>query len=104
MKRLRSRRGESIVETLISLAIIAIVFCLLAQAILTSAKINARAGGDDGAVRYDSEEYQGEFHIRVGRDIRRAALWKTGDGGIAGQGYYYYMDAAREEAEDEALK
>ncbi|MBR1496319.1 MAG: hypothetical protein IJ617_01670 [Oscillospiraceae bacterium] len=90
MKRLRSRRGESIIEALISVAIIALTFCLIAQAILASAKINARAGMDDAAMRYDGAKRHGEITIYIGSDMSRAILWETEHDDGAGPGYFYY--------------
>ena len=93
MRRLRSRRGESIIEALVSVAMIALTFCLIAQAILTSAKVNTRAGMDDAAVRYDNAKRHGEITVYIGADMSRAILWETGHDDSAGQGYFYYESA-----------
>ena len=48
MKKLRSRRGETLVETLVSLLIVVLCLSFLATAIVTAARINAAAIGSLG--------------------------------------------------------
>ncbi len=54
MKKLRSRRGETLVETLVSLLIVVLCLSFLATAIVTAARINAGARDTDVSVRYGS--------------------------------------------------
>ena len=51
MKKLRSRRGESIAETLVAVLISAMAIMILAGAIITAARINTSLKNEDVAFR-----------------------------------------------------
>lgn len=53
MKKLRSRRGETLVETLVSLLIVVLVMAFLATSIVAATRVNAKMRDADVAVRYD---------------------------------------------------
>lgn len=53
MKKLRSRRGETLVETLVSLLIVVLCLSFLATAIVTAARVNAGVRDTDVSVQYD---------------------------------------------------
>lgn len=52
MKKLRSRRGETLVETLVSLLIVVLCLSFLATAVVTAARINASVRDTDVSVQY----------------------------------------------------
>lgn len=85
-KKLRAKQGETLLETLISILIIAMVFVFLSTAIVTAAKINAKARDADSSFRYEAESTGEKVLIISG-------------GGLSGtipveryqhNGYYYY--------------
>ena len=49
MKRLKSSRGESIAEVLVSILIVSLIFLFLSEAVTASARINARIDTEDAA-------------------------------------------------------
>ena len=51
MKKLRSRRGETLVETLVSLLIVVLVMAFLATSIVAATRVNAKMRDADVAVR-----------------------------------------------------
>ena len=50
MKKLRSRRGETLVETLVSLLIVVLVMAFLATSIVAATRVNAKMRDADVAV------------------------------------------------------
>ena len=51
MRKLRSRRGETLVETLVSLLIVVLVMAFLATSIVAATRVNAKMRDADVAVR-----------------------------------------------------
>ena len=60
MKKLKSTRGETLVETLVSLLIIVLTFAFLTTSAITAAKINAKVRQRDVSFRYSDA---GSAHI-----------------------------------------
>ncbi len=94
MKKLKNRRGETLVETLVSILVIVLTFLFLTTAAMTAAKINAKVQGIDVSFRYSQASAKS-----------RPTLKLTGEKGAQGQtsvqlyeenGYLYYT--APEEA------
>ena len=48
MRKLRSRRGETLVETLVSLLIVVLVMAFLATSIVAATRVNAKMRDADG--------------------------------------------------------
>lgn len=86
MKKLKQSRGETLVETLVSLLIAVLSFGILATSVVTAARINAKTRAADVSFRYEAE------------DVRTAAVQLTGRAGrttgdvavYENNGYYYY--------------
>ena len=56
MRKLRSRRGETLVETLVSLLIVVLVMAFLATSIVAATRVNAKMRDADVAVeKYTTE-------------------------------------------------
>ena len=62
MRKLRSRRGETLVETLVSLLIVVLVMAFLATSIVAATRVNA-----DVAVRYDGTSEPASLTVSSGR-------------------------------------
>ena len=60
MRKLRSRRGETLVETLVSLLIVVLVMAFLATSIVAATRVNAKMRDADVAVRYLTDFYNAE--------------------------------------------
>ena len=52
MKKLTSARGETIIETLVSILVITVIFLCLSTAIVSAARVNASVRNADTAFRY----------------------------------------------------
>ena len=62
MRKLRSRRGETLVETLVSLLIVVLVMAFLA-----ATRVNAKMRDADVAVRYDGISEPASLTVSSGR-------------------------------------
>lgn len=67
MKKLRSRRGETLVETLVSLLIVVLVMAFLATSIVAATRVNAKMRDADVAVRYDGTSGPASLTVSSGR-------------------------------------
>ncbi len=65
MKKLKSTRGETLVETLVSLLIIVLTFAFLTTSAITAAKINAKVRQRDVSFRYSDAQEQGEATLTL---------------------------------------
>ena len=54
MKKLKDSRGETLVETMVSILIAVLAFSFLAMAAVTAAKLNARVRDTDLSFRYEA--------------------------------------------------
>ena len=78
MNKLRNNRGETLVESLVSILIAVLAFGILATSVVTAEKINAKTRNTNVMFQYDGEEANGK---------------KTGSGPVSlyeNNGYYYY--------------
>lgn len=88
MKR-RANAGESIAETLVAVLIMALVFLMLAAAVMAAARVNNTIKNEDVAFDTASDEvvnpaYAVDITIGSKTGSVSAALHKTANG------YYYY--------------
>ena len=60
MKKLKNQKGETLVETLVSLLIIVLVFVFLTGSAVAAAKINA-----DVSFRYSDAQSEGSAQLRL---------------------------------------
>ena len=63
MRKLRSRRGETLVETLVSLLIVVLVMAFLATSIVAATRVNAKMRD----VRYDGISEPASLTVSSGR-------------------------------------
>ena len=55
-KKLRSRRGDTLAETLAALLLVVLTMAFLATSLVTAARINAGVRQTDTALKYDAAE------------------------------------------------
>ena len=66
MKKLRSKNGESLTETLVAVFIIALVFVFLAGAVITAARMNEAYRQNDVTFRIDgTPEDRGTISVNI---------------------------------------
>ena len=87
MKKRRSKAGETLVETLVSVLIAALAFAFLSTAAVTAARINA-AAREDVSFRYNAEREETVTVTAEGAHSgrRNVTLYTTDNG------YQYYTD------------
>lgn len=91
MKKRRSKAGETLVETLVSVLIAALAFAFLSTAAVTAARINA-AAREDVSFRYNAERKETVTVMAEGAGSGTSQ--KTGSEEVTlyttGNGYDYY--------------
>ena len=93
MKKISSKKGESIAETLVAMMIVAMSLTILAGAIVTSARVNSKIKNQEQAFIHDSADTTGTGTVNIsgnnsGKDISIGIdvnLHKS-----EGDRYYYY--------------
>ena len=90
LKKIRSRSGETLMETLVSVVIIALVIVFLASAGLAATKINAKVREQNNSFSYGEEGAASEtLTLSVpGERDRMTGVTRYED-----NGYYYYEKA-----------
>lgn len=66
VKKLRSRRGETLVETLAAILIAALAFSFLATAAVTATRINTRTRSTDISFHYAGTKREGRVILEEG--------------------------------------
>lgn len=92
-KKLRSQRGDTLVETLAALLIVVLTMVFLATSIVTAARINAGVRETDTSLHYDgSAPVQGTLTItRQGGTGTGSAVRKSVSVYETEGGYRYYV-------------
>lgn len=88
MNKLRNNRGETLVESLVSILIAVLAFGILATSVVTAEKINAKTRNTDVMFRYDGATKQDPD-----KEIELQGTGKSGTGDVTlykSNGYYYY--------------
>ena len=94
MQKLNSERGETLIETLVSLLIAVLAFSFLATAAVSAEKINAKTRSTDVSFHYAAQgqtgnvALKGEAYHSSGKDSA-VTLYEN-------NGYYYYQYGASE--------
>ena len=65
MKKLKNQKGETLVETLVSLLIIVLVFVFLTGSAVAAAKINPKSRDTDVSFRYSDAQSEGSAQLRL---------------------------------------
>ena len=65
MKKLKNQKGETLVETLVSLLIIVLVFVFLTGSAVAAAKINTKIRDTDVSFRYSDAQSEGSAQLRL---------------------------------------
>ena len=88
MNKLRNNRGETLVESLVSILIAVLAFGILATSVVTAEKINAKTRNTDVMFRYDKATKIDGKNVEL-----KGTTGKTGSGKVSlykSNGYYYY--------------
>lgn len=89
MNKLRDNRGETLIESLVSVLIAVLAFAVLATSVVTAEKINAQTRNTNVMFRYDRATKQDkEIELKVAgksgkSDSDNVTLYES-------NGYYYY--------------
>lgn len=90
MNKLRDNRGETLVESLVSILIAVLAFGILATSVVTAEKINAKTRNTDVMFQYDTAI---KIDDKDGKNVELKSTDKTGSGKVSlykNNGYYYY--------------
>lgn len=90
-KKLRSQRGDTLMETLAALLLVVLTMAFLATSLVTAARINAGVRQTDTALKYDnSTESSGKLTITSDKDHSTASKDVTVYEAEGGYRYYVY--------------
>ena len=90
MNKLRDNRGETLVESLVSILIAVLAFGILATSVVTAEKINAKTRNTNVMFQYDTAI---KIDDKDGKNVELKSTDKTGSGKVSlyeNNGYYYY--------------
>lgn len=90
MNKLRDNRGETLVESLVSILIAVLAFGILATSVVTAEKINAKTRNTNVMFQYATTSTNSPTVTLTGEE---ASGKKTGSGKVLlyeNNGYYYY--------------
>ena len=90
MNKLRDNRGETLVESLVSILIAVLAFGILATSVVTAEKINAKTRNTNVMFQYDTAI---KIDDKDGKNVELKSTDKTGSGKVSlykSNGYYYY--------------
>ena len=77
MKKLFSRRGETLVESLCAILVITVVFLFLCGAVVSAARSNAQIRGANQSFRYEDMEVSGTKNLVVNGNTYTVKEWVT---------------------------
>lgn len=89
MNKLRDNRGETLVESLVSILIAVLAFGILATSVVTAEKINAKTRNTNVMFRYDEAKEIVDKKV----ELKSTDKTQTGSGKVSlyeNNGYYYY--------------
>lgn len=89
MKKLKNQKGETLVETLVSLLIIVLVFVFLTGSAVAAAKINTKIRDTDVSFRYSDAQSEGNAQLRLSG--RSGQTGSTSVEIYQENGYRYYV-------------
>lgn len=92
MNKLRDNRGETLIESLVSVLIAVLAFAVLATSVVTAEKINAKTRNTNVMFRYDRATKQDkEIELKVAGKSGKSGKSDSGDVTLyESNGYYYY--------------
>ena len=93
MNKLRDNRGETLIESLVSILIAVLAFGILATSVVTAEKINAKTRNTDVMFQYATKPTDPTNPPTVTLTGEGASGKKTGSGKVSlykSNGYYYY--------------
>ena len=90
MNKLRNNRGETLVESLVSILIAVLAFGILATSVVTAEKINAKTRNTNVMFQYDTAI---KIDDKDDKNVELQGTGKAGSGTVLlykSNGYYYY--------------
>lgn len=90
MNKLRNNRGETLIESLVSILIAVLAFGILATSVVTAEKINAKTRNTNVMFQYDTAI---KIDDKDDKNIKLQGTGKSGSGKVSlyeNNGYYYY--------------
>ena len=90
MNKLRNNRGETLIESLVSILIAVLAFGILATSVVTAEKINAKTRNTNVMFKYATAPTNSANLTLTGEEANGK---KTGSGPVSlyeNNGYYYY--------------
>ena len=93
MSKLRDNRGETLIESLVSVLIAVLAFAVLATSVVTAEKINAQTRNTDVMLRYATEPTYPTNPTNPPTVTLNGKNGKNGTGMVSfyeSNGYYYY--------------
>ncbi len=89
IKKLKKNKGETIAETLVAIIIVALSCTMLAEAIVSAAKVNSRVKNENEVLKVnETAGVSGKVSFKDSSNSEKAnldvTLYKSGNG------YYYY--------------
>lgn len=90
MNKLRNNRGETLIESLVSILIAVLAFGILATSVVTAEKINAKTRNTNVMFQYDTAI---KIDDKDDKNVELKSTDKTGSGTVLlyeSNGYYYY--------------
>ena len=87
VKKLKNKRGETLIETLMAILVAVLAFAALSTAVLAAGKINAKVKSTDISFQYTgSTQTEGQVTL-TGRQYRESGMVEL----YENSGYYYYF-------------
>lgn len=93
MNKLRNNRGETLIESLVSILIAVLAFGILATSVVTAEKINAKTRNTDVMFQYATKPTEPTDPKNPPTVTLTGKNGKTGSGKVSlyeNNGYYYY--------------
>lgn len=96
MKKLSSKRGETLIESLVSILIAVLAFSFLAMAAVSAGKINAKTRSTDVSFHYEAEDGKGTQNVKIKGKTYNQSEKSNLVSLYENNGYYYYEYSASE--------
>ncbi len=92
MKKIKNRRGETLIESLVSILIVALVFAFFATAAVTAGRINAKTRNTDVSFHYDESAAPQDGVVKL--TGRSGTVSQSSIALYENNGYYYYAEVS----------
>ena len=93
MKHLHNNRGETLMESLVSLLIVTLTFALIATVAAAASKLNDKVRRTDISFQYNGAQDDGSLTVTASGTLHNAATGRDSVPSVTlyeSNGYYYY--------------